>query len=1321
VQELYTNSEQSVDKSKATSVYNQEPSEKGESTCTFPKIKYPPEAEFRTCQVYFTNQKEACDSAKEADPLNTCKYEFTGWQEFKQTKDDENNKLDYPYKHYTRTETSSIINAPLVNKCFKPFKYNSFPMDFEYKNNSLVNQDCDGKTGDTDHDTNLFNLTKYTSFNFLNSTDSQTNYNNMLESICSVKYEPISALKDKVFFKFVLNPNKTLNTIKKLTINETQTGFTEDTSFNASQFTASSAYGLAYDTSQPGKNFRVFSVTSFDPKTVSVYKFVYNYLCSDKQIMSFERMSAKLLIDRLVDIQSDKYAYTKIDLKGLSLNLDNYKSIANIDKKPLIMQDLENIITSEKNRINKNYDDKISEQQGIIDNETTKLEEGRTRYSTHTASFENITDTPAFNIKKGAIINKREIDTKNIDIYLEKVIKKQSGIAILPTKINDTQYYYELTEPGVEYQITVPNETVCDVLVVGGGGGGGMDMGGGGGGGGVIYKTNYSISGTISAIVGNGGKGAPGGGSAGQPSGHQFTISATNGGDTNFGNLIAKGGGYGGSSYFQYTPNYGYGGSGASGGGASGYSDGNTGRGGTGTAGQGFNGGGNSGQYYAGGGGGAGEAGGSGRSNGAAKGGNGILCDILGKSYYWGGGGGGASYTVSGGNGGLGGGGGGAVGTTTGGTGYKNGNPGAGGCTGCWANTPGGDAGANTGGGGGGGAHYNANNRGGNGGSGIVVIRFTMNSDVVINSIYKNLQFYTNTENLKCWYIMDSSDNMLLDSSGKNNNLINNNAVFDSVTYMKGKGSIKLNSSQYLNISPNINPYQICQSGSGITISLWFKGSPSSGTWCRIFDFGDNNEGNTPSNHFLIAKYGSSNQLLFFVNWTGYYLTSETYFDNNWHHIVWSISKTNAWTIYIDNVLKFNNTVYNSSWAIPNVNWQRKYIGRSCYQWDGWFIGNIDDFRIYDKVLSYREVAILYVNDDKTKQNTNLYTMTESANDYIVTSPYQQSSSYLFSTVLSANKMYEYNLYGYLYLQRGAYIFRAYLSQNENNQIPCTHELYILDESDTPRLVSYFTPSTSKSNHYDVYKLKKYLQIENGGFYKIIFKSFGYNNKNTMTSDVRINVEYLAKYINGYKLNTLLQTFNQIDDKYQKQVYPFTTTFNSWFNNNTVANSSNESDMLNYARFLYYGFDNTTTIQNVFKNVYNTIPSLTDLAGIKKYLHEDKDYFRITDADKKKSDAAKEKKELEADKTQEMTSNSIITNVNDVIKQINTLDYKAILGNIENPTLKSNVNIYSVFDTSFSTINESNLTIERFANSQLTADGSIPSTAERALYVEAFV
>lgn len=267
------------------------------------------------------------------------------------------------------------------------------------------------------------------------------------------------------------------------------------------------------------------------------------------------------------------------------------------------------------------------------------------------------------------------------------------------------------------------------VLVVGGGGGGGMDMGGGGGGGGVVYEKTQPIYGDTIVTVGRGGYGGPAAGTyrtdgAGpQPGGHQYTIPATVGLSSNFGDLIALGGGFGGSSYRGYTPGI-AGGAGASGGGASGYND-NAGTfyGGAGTVGQGFRGGNSTQAYYSGGGGGAGGPGAD--STNQPNGGPGVYNDITGTGYYWAGGGGGAAYSLStGGNGGVGGGGGGGVGSTTGGAGYNAGSAGGGGSPNSQTNTPGGNAGANTGGGGGGGSHYNANNKGGEGGSGIVVVRY---------------------------------------------------------------------------------------------------------------------------------------------------------------------------------------------------------------------------------------------------------------------------------------------------------------------------------------------------------------------------------------------------------------------------------------------------------------------------------------------------------------------------------------------------------------------------------------------------------------------
>ena len=255
---------------------------------------------------------------------------------------------------------------------------------------------------------------------------------------------------------------------------------------------------------------------------------------------------------------------------------------------------------------------------------------------------------------------------------------------------------------------TSPFAMNAEVLVVAGGGGGGSNMGGGGGGGGVVYQNSFSVTpGSTTVTVGAGGSGAPAGISQ---------VRGSNGGNSIFGSITAIGGGGGASSYLSANAPAGNGGSG---GGGAGHNNTYAGQG---IAGQGFNGNGGLGNpnYYPGGGGGAGGVG----STNPATGGPGILNSILGTAYYWGGGGGGSGYQGIGGNGGIGGGGGGAVGATTGGAGLNNGSPGGGGAIGNFPNTPGGNAGANTGGGGGGGSHYQTNNFGGNGGSGIVIVKY---------------------------------------------------------------------------------------------------------------------------------------------------------------------------------------------------------------------------------------------------------------------------------------------------------------------------------------------------------------------------------------------------------------------------------------------------------------------------------------------------------------------------------------------------------------------------------------------------------------------
>ena len=323
---------------------------------------------------------------------------------------------------------------------------------------------------------------------------------------------------------------------------------------------------------------------------------------------------------------------------------------------------------------------------------------------------------------------------------------------IVAIRVNDG-YFTESTrmfvhngssESQSSYNINIPEDTICDILIVAGGGGGGIDMGGGGGGGGVIELNNVIVTaGTYTVKVGRGGDGSPASGTNGQPSGHPFTINAKQGSDSSFHNYVAIGGGYGGTSRHDTGTLLGQGGDGGSGGGSSGYfAANNVLKAGKGVEGQGFRGGYGGQSHYGGGGGGAGEVGGGpSTAAGGAYGGRGKISNILEMPFYWGGGGGGSSYSTTGGNGGLGGGGGAAVGTTTGGTGYFNGFAGGGGGTGVGANTPGGNGAPHTGGGGGGGAHIGGG-KGGDGGSGIVIIKLKSLSKTGKIPDIKSLNFY---------------------------------------------------------------------------------------------------------------------------------------------------------------------------------------------------------------------------------------------------------------------------------------------------------------------------------------------------------------------------------------------------------------------------------------------------------------------------------------------------------------------------------------------------------------------------------------------------
>jgi hypothetical protein len=554
------------------------------------------------------------------------------------------------------------------------------------------------------------------------------------------------------------------------------------------------------------------------------------------------------------------------------------------------------------------------------------------------------------------------------------------------------------TESQTLYNVDFPAGTECDILIVGGGGSGGIKAAGGGGAGGLIFRQNQTLDGSYTISVGNGGNAI-----------NVNNTGGLNGYNSSFGDIIALGGGGGGA----YENDGKQAGSGGSGGGSFvpanvGYDIDTNSYGNNGGIGK-FN-------YWsvpstswywaAGGGGGAGSKGedaGGGTGNAdrslsyAGNGGNG-LAELNGidfkthfnlptnnsigqyisaenKVYFAGGGGGGND-----------------VGDATAQAKIPLGGKGGGG-SGINNNITNNliNALANSGGGGGswgsgGGA---VNQISGRGGSGIVIIKYRI-KPVTINNDYKYFTFTNNTlvtlssdsTNLKAWYKFDGNYN---DSSSSGYHLTNNSTIIASTYNIAGQ-SVEFDNTDSLMFPATFNPYTIWN-GNGITFSIWVRFT-SITNWARLIDLQQSTSldngifisiKGTPGG-FESAMYIKIGSTAFnYSNWSNSLISQL----NVWRHIVVSLSSSGALNVYVDNV-KINS---NETATIPNLTWGFRYINKSAFSVDGVFNGQMDDFRVYDKVLTSTEVSQLYNISTPTTYTVNFPTEGTECSALIVGNP----------------------------------------------------------------------------------------------------------------------------------------------------------------------------------------------------------------------------------------------------------------------------------------------------------------------------------------------
>ncbi len=228
-------------------------------------------------------------------------------------------------------------------------------------------------------------------------------------------------------------------------------------------------------------------------------------------------------------------------------------------------------------------------------------------------------------------------------------------------------------------------------------------------------------------------------------------------------------------------------------------------------------------------------------------------------------------------------------------------------------------------------------------------------------------------KNLVAHYKFDhNSNDIMLDSSGNGHHLTNFGASFDGDHFKKGNGSLALAGfHQYATFPPKLNLSEIWSSNhSGITFSFWARMSVSSAPWFRLFAFGDEPSlYMTATNYVAIIRSGNQNILTFFVSDASQTVTfdiSPDFLDDNWHHIIWSISLEGIWSIYWDGRC-LNPEDKTRRLVIPTgVQWTIQYIGTiGTPVSNTWLDGNLDDFRIYNRALNSSEAMNIYTAPDE--------------------------------------------------------------------------------------------------------------------------------------------------------------------------------------------------------------------------------------------------------------------------------------------------------------------------------------------------------------------
>lgn len=211
----------------------------------------------------------------------------------------------------------------------------------------------------------------------------------------------------------------------------------------------------------------------------------------------------------------------------------------------------------------------------------------------------------------------------------------------------------------------------------------------------------------------------------------------------------------------------------------------------------------------------------------------------------------------------------------------------------------------------------------------------------------------------------DTSGNTLSDSSGLGHHGTLNGGFTLGATGRVGSGlTLAKSGSGYVSV-----PTQVFAGRKNVTIATWFKVTTLD-AWARIFDTGINvNASQAPAEGTkymgLTAKSSNTNNLRWSISVNGFIHeeslnTSSATPTGVWQHVVVVLEESSAkgWLYINGSAVVSDEPTSIQPDDLGAIDYA--FLGKSQFSVDPYFDGMLDEFRVYDRVLSASEVQALY-------------------------------------------------------------------------------------------------------------------------------------------------------------------------------------------------------------------------------------------------------------------------------------------------------------------------------------------------------------------------